>query len=72
MQIIITWKTLVWATKYNEITFTFPTVVLENWDRSIKNNDIVNETFGFTALYSKVDGTTISATLQNGTSTQYI
>jgi hypothetical protein len=71
VQITITWKTLIWATKYNQLSFTFAAITLEDWDRKITNNEIVNQTFGFSALYSIADTKTISATLQNTISTQY-
>jgi len=71
MSITITGKTLIGATKYNQMTFTFPSVVLEDWDRSTANNEIVTQTFGFTGLYSVADTSTASVLVQNTISAQY-
>ena len=71
MQITITGKTLIGATKYNELSFTFASVSLEDWDRNMSNNEVVNQTFGFTGLYSLTEASSISATLQNTISAQY-
>lgn len=72
MSITLTGKTLVGATKYNTLTLTFPSIVIEDWDRKLSNNDIGMQTFGFTALYSVADTSTASALIQNTIATQYV
>lgn len=71
MSITITGKTLIGATKYNQLTLTFPSIAIEDWDRNLGNNDIVMQTFGFTALYSVADTSTASCIVQNTISAQY-
>lgn len=71
MQIEITWRSLIWATKYNSLIIQFDSIVLENWDRSTDKNAIVNQTFGFTALYSTAWTETMNAVLQNTKNTIY-
>ncbi len=69
--ITITGKTLIGATKYNQLTFVFANTRLEDWDRSMSNNEIVSQTFGFSSMYSVGDTSSISATVQNTISAQY-
>jgi hypothetical protein len=72
MQIEITGTTLIGATKYNQLTIQLASVVLEDWDRSTGLGDVMTQTFGFTAMYKLSETKTITATLQNKRSTQYI
>jgi hypothetical protein len=72
MQIEVTGTTLIGATQYNKLTIQFASVVLEDWDRSTALGDIMTQTFGFTALYKLSETKTLTATLINKRSTQYI
>lgn len=71
IQIKLTWSTLVWATKYNEIIITLNYVNLEEWASNGWNDDILKQTFGFTSLYKIADSKSIEITLQNNISVQY-
>ncbi len=72
IQLEITGTTLIGATQYNKLTIQLASCVLEDWDRSTANGEIMTQTFGFTALYKLSETKTMTATLQNTRSTQYI
>jgi len=72
IQLEITGTTLIGATQYNKLTIQLASCVLEDWDRSTANGEIMTQTFGFTALYKLSETKTMLATLQNTRSTQYI
>lgn len=71
IELTVEGKFLIGATKYNALTFRVAQAVIEDWDRSDSNDDIVTQSFGFTGLYSVGDGKTFDATLVNTVSTIY-
>lgn len=71
LQIEIEGATLIGSTKYNKITIQLAQVMLESWDRSSGNNDLVSETIGFVGEYSFGDTQTINVSLQNTKSANY-
>jgi hypothetical protein len=71
MQITLSGKTLIWATKYNELKFTIPKASFESFDTSDDLDEIINQTVGFIGMYDAANGTSTSATLQNERSSQY-
>jgi hypothetical protein len=71
MRITITWSTLIWATKYNELNFDFDRLSFDEWDRSNSNDELISQTVWFTALYSLSSASMFTAYIQNSQSTQY-
>jgi len=64
-------RTLIGATKYENITIQLASVVLEDWDRSDDKDGIVTQTFGFTGLYKLAETKMITVSLQNNKATTY-
>ena len=71
MRITIISDTLIWATKYAELNFDFANINFSEWDRSTDNNSIMTQTVWFTAWYSILDTSMITAYIQNTQSTTY-
>jgi len=71
IEIDIVGRTLIGATKYNQITIQFAQVALDEWDRSSDNNAIVTQTMGFTAMYKLGETKTMTIDLTNTLSAQY-
>jgi hypothetical protein len=67
MRITITWETLIWATKYEELNFDFEKLNFDEWDRSNGLNDIVTQNLWFTAL----NPSNTTAYLQNTQTSSY-
>ena len=71
MRITITWSTLIWATKYNELNFDFAKLNFDERDKSNSNDEIINQTLWFTWLYNLTDASMLTWYIQNTQSTQY-
>lgn len=71
IEIQIEGRTLLGATKYENITIQLASVVLEDWDRSDDKNNIVTQSFGFTALYKLAETKMMTVDLSNAKATQY-
>ncbi len=71
MRITITWSTLIWATKYNELNFDFAKLSFDEWDKTNSNDELIRQTLWFTWLYSLSDTSMLVAYLQNTSSSQY-
>lgn len=71
MQIMLEGKTLLGATKYEAVDIQLASVVLEDWGRKIDNNNIVKQSFGFTALYKLGETKIATIDLSNAKATQY-
>lgn len=71
IEIDIVGRTLIGATKYNQLTIQLAQVALDEWDRTADNNEIVSQTFGFTAMYKLGETKMITADLTNTLSAQY-
>lgn len=70
-EIEITWRTLIWATKYNTITIQFASVSLEDWKASDNLDELTNEQFWFVWLYKLSETKTMTIDLINTLSSQY-
>mgnify|MGYP007125359886 CR=1 FL=1 len=71
LEIQLEGRTLIGATKYENITIQLASVVLEDWGRSDDNNGIVTQSFGFSALYKLAESKMITIDVTNAKSTQY-
>ena len=71
MRITIQWDSLLWATEYPELSFTFSLVSFEEWDRATDNNAILTQTVGFWCWYDRDEAFEVTWYLQNWQSTQY-
>lgn len=71
IEISIEGRALIGATKYEALTIQLASVVLEDWGKSDGNNDIVTQSFGFTAMYKLAETKAITADLTNTKSTIY-
>lgn len=71
IEITLEGRALIGATKYESLTIQLASVVLEDWGRSDDNNNIVTQSFGFTAMYKLAETKAITATLQNTKTTIY-
>lgn len=71
LDISVEGRVLLGATKYENVTFTFASVVLEDWDRSDDKDGIITQSFGFTALYKLAETKMMTATIQNSKATIY-
>lgn len=71
VEIDIVGRSLIGATKYNQITIQFAQVALDEWDRTADNNTIVNQTMGFTAMYKLGETKMMTIDLTNTLSAQY-
>lgn len=71
IELVVEGRSLIGATKYESITIQLASVILQEWDRDSNNDEIVKQTFGFTAFYKLAETKMITATLQNAKSTIY-
>lgn len=71
IEIQVEGRTLIGATKYENLTIQVASVVLTEWDRDTNNDEIVKQTFGFTGLYKLAETKQITASLTNAKSTIY-
>jgi hypothetical protein len=71
IEIKVDGRSLIGATKRDEFTIRLNSVVLTEWDKDQGNDNIVSQTFGFTALYKLSETSQITATLQNTKATIY-
>jgi hypothetical protein len=71
IEIKVDGRSLIGATKREELTIQLASVVLTEWDKDTGNDNIVSQTFGFTALYKLAETKQITATLQNTKSAIY-
>lgn len=64
-------RSLIGATKYENLTIQLASVILTEWDRDSNNDEIVKQTFGFTGFYKLAETKQITASLTNAKSTIY-
>lgn len=71
VEIMLEGRTLIGATKYENITIQLASVVLEDWGNSDDNNNIVTQSFGFTGMYKLAETKQITVDLTNARNTAY-
>jgi len=71
IEIKVDGRSLIGATKREELTIQLASCVLTEWDKDMGNDSIVTQTFGFTALYKLSETKQLTATLQNAKSSIY-
>lgn len=71
MRITITWTSLIWATKYEELSFDFAKLNFDEWDVSNWLNDLQTQNIWFTWLYGLSDSSMLTWYIQNAQSAQY-
>lgn len=71
MRITLTWETLIWATKYEELSFDFAKLNFDEWDKSDSLDEIQTQTLWFTSLYSLTESQQLTWYIQNSQSSQY-
>lgn len=71
LEIMIEGRTLIGATKYENITIQLASVILEDWGRSNDKDNIVTQSFGFTAMYKLAETKIATIDLTNAKATQY-
>lgn len=71
IEISVEGRTLIGATKYENLTFQFASVILEDWGTSDDKDGIVTQTFAFTSMYKLAETKMLTASLTNAQATQY-
>lgn len=71
IEIQIQGRSLIGATKYEELIIQLASVVLEDWDRSDDKDAMTTQSFGFTGLYKLSETKMITAELSNARSSTY-
>lgn len=71
LEIQIQGRTLIGATKYEDLTIQLASIVLEDWDRNDDKDALMSQSFGFTALYKLGETKMMTVDLQNARSTAY-
>ena len=71
LELQIQGRTLIGATKYEDLTFQLASIILEDWDRNDDKDALMSQSFGFTALYKLGETKMLTADLTNARSTTY-
>ena len=71
IEISITGRNLIGATKYETLVFQIASSVFTEWDKDTNNDSIVTQSFGFDASYKLTETKMITASLTNTKATIY-
>lgn len=71
IEISLEGRTLIGATKYENLTIQLASVVLEDWGRTTDKDGIVTQSFGFTAVYKLAETKIATIDLTNARATVY-